>query len=123
LFDHVIIDVSDIERARTFYERALAPLGFEVVMQDDGRYAFGRDSRPDFWIAERGTPGATGVHLGFTAETREAVDAFYREAIAAGAVDNGAPGVRPDYHSTYYAAYVLDSDRLNIEAVYHEIAW
>ena len=123
LFDHVIIDVADIGSARSFYERALAPLGYELVMESDGRYAFGRDGRPDFWIADRGTGDASGVHLAFAAEGQAAVDAFHREAIAAGASDNGAPGIRPDYHSTYYAAFVIDPHGHNIEAVHHEISW
>ncbi len=123
MLDHVIIDVPRLEEARAFYERALAPLGFEEVMQSEGRYAFGRNGRPDFWIVERGTPAASGVHLAFSAGNHAAVDEFHREAIAAGATDNGAPGIRPDYHSTYYAAFVLDPQGLNIEAVHHEITW
>ena len=81
MFDHVIIDVADLERARRFYERALGPLGYEFVMESDGRFAFGRDGRPDFWIADRGTGDASGVHLAFTADDHAAVDAFHREAI------------------------------------------
>jgi catechol 2,3-dioxygenase-like lactoylglutathione lyase family enzyme len=123
VFDHVIIDVADLERARSFYERALAPLGYGVVMESDGRYAFGRDGRPDFWIADRGTGDASGLHLAFIAPDHAAVDAFHREAIAAGGRDNGAPGIRPDYHSTYYAAFVIDPSGHNIEAVRHEIEW
>ena len=123
MFDHVIIDVADLERARRFYERALGPLGYELVMESDGRFAFGRDGRPDFWIADRGTGAASGVHLAFTAKDHAAVDAFHREAIAAGARDNGAPGIRPHYHATYYAAFVIDPNGHNIEAVHHEIAW
>lgn len=123
MFDHVIIDVADLGRARSFYERALGPLGYELVMESDGRYAFGRAGRPDFWIVDRGTGDARGVHLGFWAGDQSAVDAFHREAIAAGASDNGAPGIRPDYHSTYYAAFVIDPNGHNIEAVHHEITW
>ena len=118
MFDHVIIDVADLEESRVFYEGALAPLGFSVVMKLDGRYAFGRGGRPHFWLADRGTSDATGVHIAFTAESRSAVEAFHREAIAAGGRDNGAPGLRPDYHPTYYAAFVLDPQGRNIEAVH-----
>jgi catechol 2,3-dioxygenase-like lactoylglutathione lyase family enzyme len=123
VFDHVIIDVADLERARSFYARALVPLRYEIVMESDGRYAFGRNGRPDFWIADRDTGDASGVHLAFAADDHAAVDAFHREAIAAGARDNGPPGIRPDYHSTYYAAFVLDPHGHNIEAVHHEITW
>ncbi len=118
MFDHVIIDVADLEGALAFYERALAPLGVSVVMKRDGRYAFGRDGRPHFWVVDRGTPDATGVHIAFTAESRSAVEAFHREAIAAGGTDNGPPGLRPEYHLTYCGAFVLDPAGRNIAAVH-----
>lgn len=119
MFDHVFIDVSDLEGSRAFYEAALTPLGFFVVMEADGMVGFGRNEQPQFWLADRGTPHATGVHIAFSAESRSAVEAFHREAIAAGGTDNGAPGLRPDYHPTYYAAFVLDPQGHNIEAVRH----
>jgi len=120
MFDHVIIDVSDLEASRAFYERALAPLGISVVMEFEGRTAFGPASgRPQFWLVSRGTPAATGVHVAVTAPDHEAVDEFHRAALAAGGRDNGAPGLRPLYHSSYYGAFVLDPDGNNIEAVHH----
>jgi catechol 2,3-dioxygenase-like lactoylglutathione lyase family enzyme len=120
LFDHVILDVDDLERSREFYERALAPLGVSVVMDRGERYAFGRaDGKPQFWVAARGTPPARGVHLAFAAVDRGAVDEFHRAALAAGGKDNGAPGPRPQYHRTYYGAFVLDPDGNNVEAVHH----
>lgn len=109
--------MADLEGSREFYEGALAPLGFSVVMKLDGRYAFGRNERPHFLLADRGTADAT-VHAALTAESRSAVDAFHREAIAAGGRHNGAPGLRPDYHPTYYAAFVLDPHARNVEAVH-----
>lgn len=119
MFDHVIIDVAVLDDSRRFYERALAPLGISVVVERDDRYAFGgTDGRPRFWIAARGTP-ARGVHLAFSAENHELVDAFHREAIAAGGSDNGPPGLRPQYHASYYGAFVLDLDGNNVEAVAH----
>jgi catechol 2,3-dioxygenase-like lactoylglutathione lyase family enzyme len=120
VFDHVIIDVADLEDSRGFYERALAPLGITVVMEFDDRCAFGgQGGRPQFWIAARGTPGARGVHLAFGAENQSAVDAFHRAAVAAGGSDNGPPGLRPRYHASYYGAFVLDRHGNNIEAVHH----
>lgn len=120
MFDHVILDVADLEGSRDFYERALAPLGISVVMEFDDRCAFGAGGgKPWFWIAARGTPSASGVHVGFKAEDRRSVDAFYRAAVEAGGTDNGAPGLRPQYHSTYYGAFVLDRHGNNVEAVHH----
>jgi catechol 2,3-dioxygenase-like lactoylglutathione lyase family enzyme len=120
MFDHVIVDVVDLEASRAFYERALAPLGISVVMELDGRIAFGPESgRPQFWLVARGTQGAAGVHIAVAASDREAVDEFHRAAVAAGGRDNGPPGLRPQYHSSYYGAFVLDPDGNNIEAVHH----
>jgi catechol 2,3-dioxygenase-like lactoylglutathione lyase family enzyme len=120
VFDHVIVDVADLGASRAFYERALEPLGLAVVMSFGDRCAFGTASgKPQFWLAARGTPPAQGVHLAFGAESRLAVDAFHDAALAAGGVDNGAPGLRPQYHPTYYGAFVLDPDGNNVEAVHH----
>jgi catechol 2,3-dioxygenase-like lactoylglutathione lyase family enzyme len=120
MFDHVIIDVLDLEASRAFYERALAPLGISVVMELDGRTAFGPErGRPQFWLVARGTSGAAGVHVAVAASDREAVDAFHRAAVAAGGRDNGRPGLRPQYHPNYYGAFVLDPDGNNLEAVHH----
>jgi catechol 2,3-dioxygenase-like lactoylglutathione lyase family enzyme len=79
---------------------------------------FGDDQKPYFWIGARGT-AQRGLHVAFTADSRATVDAFHAAALAAGAVDNGAPGVREIYHPTYYGAYVPDPDGNNIEAVCH----
>ena len=113
----------DLGASRRFYEAAIAPLGFEPVYSDEGGAAFGlvhgTERADDFWILAGGTP-SSGVHVAFAARDTEAVDAFYRAAIEAGGHDNGAPGLRPEYHAGYYAAFVLDPDGNNIEAVYHE---
>lgn len=120
MFDHVIVDVVDLEASRAFYERALAPLGISVVTELDGRIAFGPESgRPQFWLVARGTRGAAGVHVAVTASDREAVDEFHSAAVAAGGRDNGPPGLRPQYHLNYYGAFILDPDANNIEAVHH----
>ena len=120
VIDHIGVGVRDFDESLRFYELALAPLGFERVAltdADNRAAAFGVYGRDDFWIHE-GRP-AGRMHVAFDAESREAVDAFHAAAVAAGARDNGAPGLRPDYSDTYYAAYVLDPNGNNIEAVYH----
>jgi catechol 2,3-dioxygenase-like lactoylglutathione lyase family enzyme len=119
VLDHVGIRVSDRERSKRFYAEALAPLGYELVMEHRiSGVGFGRSGKPDFWIRE-GVPAAT-VHVAFAAGHRAAVDAFHEAAVAAGGRDNGRPGLRPEYHSSYYGAFVLDPDGNNVEAVCHE---
>jgi catechol 2,3-dioxygenase-like lactoylglutathione lyase family enzyme len=117
MLDHIIIRVADYERSKRFYSEALAPLGYTVFMERASGAGFHRDFIPDFWI-EKGDP-TQSVHVAFASPDRAAVDAFYRAAIAAGARDNGLPGLRPNYHPTYYGAFVLDPDGHNIEAVCH----
>lgn len=126
MLDHVGFPVSDFDAAKAFYQRVLAVLGYELVMDVDGegtgRHAgFGRRGRPQFWITE-GTPIVGRLHVAFAAEDQAAVDDFYKVAIASGASDNGPPGLRPHYHPNYYGAFVFDLDGHNIEAVCHEPA-
>lgn len=124
MIDHIGIPVSDYARAKTFYEAALAPLGYALiaeVQQDDNdapACGFGIDGKPDFWIGGEGGNDKP-AHIAFAAKDRAAVDAFYKAAIDAGGEDNGAPGLRPHYHPNYYAAFVRDPDGNNIEAVWH----
>ena len=120
MFDHVGLNVQDYDATRTFYEEALAPLGWRVVMAFDEWKAagFGTADKPDFWITER-EPYGTGTHIAFAAPDRATVDAFYAAALEAGGRDNGPPGIRERYHPTYYGAFVLDLDGNNIEAVSH----
>lgn len=125
MIDHVGFPVSDYERAKAFYAKALAPLGYTLIMEVEQETekgfpaaGFGIESKPDFWIGgEGGLPRA--LHVAITAKDRASVDAFYKAALAAGGEDNGAPGLRPRYHPDYYAAFVLDPDGHNIEAVCH----
>src|SRR5437763_15551895 len=120
VIDHIGVGVRDFEASVDFYTRALAPLGFEQVAFDDAdnrSAAFGVRGRDDFWIHE-GRP-AGRMHVAFDAESREAVDAFHAAALEAGGRDNGAPGLRPEYSDSYYAAYILDPNGNNIEAVFH----
>lgn len=120
MLDHMGLNVRDIGEARRFYEQALAPLGYTVGF-DGGEYVGFRspEGELDFWLAQRGEP-STGAHLAFRAGGREAVDAYHRAAMAAGGTDNGAPGVRAEYHEHYYGAYVLDPAGNNVEAVCHQ---
>jgi catechol 2,3-dioxygenase-like lactoylglutathione lyase family enzyme len=126
MIDHIGFPVSDYERAKAFYLKALAPLGYSLVMEvrqedkpgDVLAAGFGADGKPDFWIGGEGGLNKP-MHVAILARDRAAVDAFHLAAIAAGGRDNGAPGIRAHYHPDYYGAFVLDPDGHNIEAVCH----
>ena len=121
MFDHVKFGVSDFAASKAFYLQALAPLG--VTAGAEGEPSYGIElviegqitSLCLFETAEK----PAHLHLAFMAATRQQVDEFYREALAAGGRDNGPPGLRPNYHAHYYAAFVIDPDGHNIEAVCH----
>lgn len=130
IIDHLNIGVSDIERSKAFYEKALAPLGLELLLsippedaEEGGEQqktggamcGFGREHKPLFWIVGNARVGEA-THFAFIARTRQEVDAFYEAALAAGGTDNGPPGIRR-YHENYYGAFVYDPDGINIEAV------
>ena len=135
MIDHIGFSVSDYARAKAFYEKALAPLGYTLVVEvtaaEGGEPAagFGSGGKPDFWIGGEGNPLPAlahergrvrrGMHIAILARDRPTVDAFHRAALAAGGMDNGPPGLRPHYHASYYGAFVLDPDGHNIEAVCH----
>lgn len=118
MIDHIGISVSNLETSVAFYQQALAPLGYELIMRFEQFAGFGVGGKPDFWIGV-GTP-KDRIHIALRAKGRAEVRAFYDAGIAAGGKDNGAPGVRPHYHQDYYGAFVLDPDGHNIEAVCHE---
>ncbi|PZR81273.1 MAG: glyoxalase/bleomycin resistance/extradiol dioxygenase family protein [Candidatus Aeolococcus gillhamiae] len=109
MFDHVHLRVTDLERSRAFYAAALEPLGIPLLLDTPELVAFAN------LALSADKPASTGVHVAFTADSREAVDTFHAAAIAAGGTDNGAPGPR-EYGP--YAAYVLDSDGTNLEAAH-----
>ncbi|PPR04670.1 hypothetical protein CVT24_011887 [Panaeolus cyanescens] len=138
--DHINVNVSDLEESLKFYKAALKPLGYKVKMSfsDDQVVGFGDGWMPacDFWVVGPNAPSADGsevrnppppngpprkltgsMHIAFTAKNRRTVREFYKAAIAAGAKCNGPPGLRPEYFSLYYGAFVLDPDGRNIEAV------
>lgn len=124
MFDHVSVVVSDYARSKAFYLQALAPTGHSRLTEL--RTASGKESAgfchadgSDFWISQ-GNAITPPIHIAFRVSSRAEVDAFYQAAIAAGGKDNGAPGLRPHYHASYYGAFVLDPDGHNIEAVCHE---
>lgn len=120
VLDHIGLRVRDPAASRAFFTAALAPLDIAVVMEVPGMpgAGFGVAGKPSFWITP-GAPPSGPLHVAFHAADRAAVDAFHRAAIAAGGTDNGAPGVREHYHPNYYAAFVLDLDGNNVEAVCH----
>ncbi len=120
MIDHVNIGVSDVRVSRAFYERALAPLGYAVLLERRSGVGFGREGKPAFWISDR--PPSGPLHLAFSSPDRPALDVFHRAALAVGGRDNGPPGLRLVYHPSYYGAFVLDPDGNNVEAVSHHPA-
>ena len=118
--DHVTLRVRDLPASGLFYETALAPLGFGLEFEHEGLLAFGSGERGRLIIYASERPVA-GFHVAFSAPSREAVDAFHAAALEVGGRDNGAPGLRPEYHGGYYGAYVLDPDGNNVEAVHHTV--
>ncbi|QIL91010.1 VOC family protein [Microbulbifer harenosus] len=118
MLDHIGLIVHDYQRSKAFYQSALAPLGYELVMEMGDWAGFGWGDKPQLLI-KGGSSTAPAVHIAFSAEDRETVRAFYDAALKAGGKDSGAPGLRPEYHDHYYAAYVLDPDGHKIEVVCH----
>jgi catechol 2,3-dioxygenase-like lactoylglutathione lyase family enzyme len=115
---HISIGVTDLARARGFYDAVLAPLGYARVYDVPGAHGYGTPNQPSFWIGgEAGTKPNAGFHVAFMAKDRKAVQAFHAAALKAGGQDNGKPGLRPEYTENYYAAFVLDPDGHHIEAV------
>lgn len=126
MLDHLGFTVADYARSRALYASVLAPLGYGVVMDVtrdmSGVYegcGFGPPGRPLFWVGAGTGAAGTGMHIAFTAGTCAEVDAFHAAALAAGGIDNDAPGLRPHYHAHYYGALAIDPDGHNIEAVCH----
>jgi len=124
ILDHVEFAVRDAAASCRFYELALAPLGFKIIITvppertrtGGTRYGLGVGGYPCLWLHDEEEPGK-GSHIAFAVEERALVDAFHREALRAGGRDNGVPGIRHRYHDDYYAAYVFDPDGINVEVV------
>ena len=118
MLDHVSLNVSDAKKAKQFYIQALQPLGYSLMQEYDGGFGIGEDGESSVWAQQAKVEKPT--HLSFRAEEREQVDAFYKAALQAGGKDNGKPGIREKYSTDYYAAFVLDPDGNNVEAVCHD---
>ncbi|HWT99059.1 MAG TPA: VOC family protein [Terriglobales bacterium] len=122
MFDHVVFGVSDYAASKAFFLKALEPLGVEIVSEGPLGIEMspkgGTSSLCLFQTQEK----PAHLHLAFVAETRQQVEAFHRAALVAGGKDNGGPGLRPQYHANYYAAFVIDPDGHNIEVVCHKAA-
>lgn len=125
MINHVSLQVSDLQKSKTFYSRALKPLGYKLLKETPSSVGFGiedTDGKRDFWIH----PGGSGQQphsfscLAFTASEKNMVNNFYKAALEAEGKDNGAPGYRTHYYPGYYAAYVLDPDGYNIEVVFDD---
>ena len=120
MFDHVVFSVSDYEASKAFFLKALAPLGITIASEGPLGLELYRQGNNASLCIRREENAASHLHLAFTAENREQVEKFYLAALEAGAKDNGPPGIRPQYHANYYAAFVIGPDGHNIEVVCHE---
>lgn len=119
MFDHIGIRSTKVQTLEAFLLRALAPVGVTIAMRGPHGIGLGRNGKPSLWIYQADEP-PTPLHLAFTAERRRQVDEFYSSAIEAGGQDNGPPGLRPHYHPSYYAAFVVAPDGHNVEVVCHQ---
>ena len=120
MFDHVVFGVSDYAASKAFFLKALEPLGVAVVSEGPLGVELCRPDSKSSLCIRRIEEKASHLHLAFTAENRGQVEDFYRAALAAGGKDNGPPGLRRNYHTNYYAAFVIGPDGHNIEVVCHE---
>ncbi len=116
MYDHIGLKVSDVAASVRFYRAALAALGHEVGSEDEQSAGLGPKGAPALWLY-RAKNGAGGVHVALSAPDRAAVDRFHAAGVKAGGRDNGAPGLRKDYRPNYYAAFLIDPDGNNVEAV------
>jgi catechol 2,3-dioxygenase-like lactoylglutathione lyase family enzyme len=127
MIDHLSLAVSDLARSRAFYDAVLAPLGYRRMFDVEDASGYGRtgphplkEQALPFWITHNSDSPAMNGHVCFGAPTRAAVDAFHAAGLSAGGSDNGTPGLRPQYHKHYYAAFIVDLDGYRIEAVRHQ---
>lgn len=119
MFDHVGLKVSDLAASTSFYRAALEPLGLPLGSHGEGYAGFGPPGAAALWLHAHAGARGPGAHVALRAPSAAAVHAFHAAALAAGGRDNGPPGPRPDYGASYYAAFVLDPDGHNLEAVFH----
>jgi catechol 2,3-dioxygenase-like lactoylglutathione lyase family enzyme len=118
MIDHVSVRVQDFPRLLAFYRDALAPIGYSVIMEYPGAVGLGAQGKPDLWLMQT-EHAVNPTHVALSTARRELIDAFHAAGLAAGGTDNGPPGLRVDYHPTYYAAFVRDPEGNNIEVVCH----
>jgi catechol 2,3-dioxygenase-like lactoylglutathione lyase family enzyme len=116
MYDHIGLKVKDVGASVRFYQAALAPLGHVLASQDEAGAGFGPPGAPALWL-HRANGSASGMHVAFAASDRAAVDRFHADGVKAGGRDHGRPGLRADYGPKYYAAFLLDPDGNNVEAV------
>ena len=119
MFDHVGFGVTDYAASKAFFLKALQPLGVTIAMEGPYGVGMGQNGKPSLWMYQSDEKPAH-LHIAFAAQNRQQVDDFYRAALEAGGKDNGAPGLRPHYHATYYGAFVIGPDGHNVEAVCHK---
>jgi catechol 2,3-dioxygenase-like lactoylglutathione lyase family enzyme len=117
MYDHIGLRVKDLDASVRFYTATLSTLGHVLCSRDDTSAGFGPREAPAFWLHAGGAAKSAGVHIALRAPERAAVNAFHQAGLKAGGRDNGVPGVRRDYSPNYYAAFLLDPDGNNIEAV------
>ncbi len=117
MYDHIGLKVANFDAAVRFYQAALEPLGHVMGSQDESGAGFGPPGSPALWLYRVAGSKGSGTHVAFRAPDRNAVDRFHAAALKAGGRDNGKPGLRADYSPTYYAAFTIDPDGNNVEAV------
>ena len=115
MYDHIGLHVKNLSASVAFYQAALAPFGYEVCSRDDTSAGIGKPGEPALWLYA--AVASTAAHVAFRAASRAIVDKFHQKGVAAGGRDNGAPGPRPDYGPAYFAAFLIDPDGNNVEAV------
>ncbi|MGS2722549.1 VOC family protein [Porticoccus sp. GXU_MW_L64] len=120
MIDHISLSVSDLAGSKAFLDQALQPLGVALVLEVDGWAGYGPEGKPELWVGQHELPQRP-MHIALRAENRAQVDEFYQAALAAGGLDNGAPGIREHYHPNYYSAFVIGPSGHNIEVVCHEV--
>jgi catechol 2,3-dioxygenase-like lactoylglutathione lyase family enzyme len=117
MYDHIGLKVGNLDASVRFYTAALAPLGYILCSKDKDGAGFGPKGEPALWLYAHKGPAAVGAHIAFRAKDHDAIGKFHAEGIKAGGRDNGGAGPRADYSPTYYAAFLIDPDGNNVEAV------